>query len=160
MASRAVFVSTRRYLSSTSTKDRVGTFVQRSKPTNEPNAVPKAPLTGETTVVPEEEAAIPHETQVKNGALAVSLLAFCVGVAWYSMNAVGQAGGDKDDPLAALKEEAAVAQVKQDREAQTSDEATSMLESFQSGEFDPDKYEELEAEQEAANRKSPWYKFW
>jgi len=77
------------------------------------------------------------------------------------MNAVGQAGSTgSDDPLAALREEAASAQDKQSQEAKSTDEAADMLKKFQAGEFDPDKYEELEAEESGAKKNRPWWKFW
>jgi hypothetical protein len=95
----------------------------------------------------------------KNGAMAATLFSFCVGVAWYSMNAVGQAGtAGSDDPLAALRQEAAAAQDKQDRQEKSTDEAAAMLKKFQAGDFDPDKVEDLEDEESKPKRS--WWKVW
>jgi hypothetical protein len=96
------------------------------------------------------------EMQMKNGALATALIGFAFGVAYYSMHAVGQAGLDEvDDPLALLKQEAAQAQELHDKEEQQAGDANDMLKQFQAGDFDPDKYDELEEEKP----KRPWYKF-
>jgi len=149
MASRNLLFQSRRFLSSTG---RFGTIKPRAKPAPLPKTHPK----------PENEevvAIISPEIRTKNVALGTFLVAFCFGVAWYSRNAVGQAGGDADDPLAALKEEAAAAQEKHDRENQSTDKATEMLKQFQSGEYDPDKYDELEEEEEKPTKR-PWWKLW
>lgn len=100
---------------------------------------------------------VDSQTKLKNIAMAGGLFAFCFGVAWYSMNSVGQAGSSADDPLAALRLEAAEAQAVRDQEASSTDSATQMLQQFQKGEYDPDRYDE---EEEQPKRKRPWYKFW
>jgi hypothetical protein len=97
------------------------------------------------------------ETHMKNGALATALIGFAFGVAYYSMHAVGQAGLDEvDDPLALLKQEAAQAQELHDKEEQQAGDANDMLKQFQAGDFDPDKYDDLEEDKP----KRAWYKFW
>jgi hypothetical protein len=108
----------------------------------------------------EETIEVLPMTRGKNAVMAVSLLGFCFGVTWYSMNAVGQAGAaGSDDPLSGLRQEAASAQEKQERQEKSTDEAAVMLKKFQKGDFDPDKYEELEAE-ENSKSKRPWWKVW
>jgi len=97
------------------------------------------------------------ETHMKNAALATSLVAFCFGVAWYSMRSVGQAGRAGDDPLATLRQEASEAQEEHDRQNRSADEAAQMLKKFQEGEYDPDKYEEEESDKPMGR---PWWKFW
>lgn len=145
-------VPTRRFLSSAN----VGTIKPLKKSLKGPPKV-SAPLGGESFDLVAE---ITPETHMRNAALAASLLGFCFGVGYYSMTSVGQAGSEKDDPLAVLKEEAAQAQKKADRESRTSEEASDMLRQFQAGGFDPDKDEELELEEEIKAKKRPWYKFW
>ena len=77
------------------------------------------------------------------------------------MNAVGQAGtAGSDDPLAALRQEAAAAQEEHAREEKSSGDATEMLKQFQAGDFDPDKYEDLEEEEQATGKPRSWWKFW
>lgn len=109
-----------------------------------------------------EMAIVSNETRLKNAAMASVLLAFCCGVTYYSMNAVGQAGtsGAKDDPLAALREEAQAARDKQDRENQSTTDATEMLKQFQAGEYDPDKYENDGEDEKTSASKRPWWKIW
>ena len=108
----------------------------------------------------EEPIVVSNEIRAKNAVMGASLLAFCFGVAWYSMSAVGQAGSaGSDDPLAGLRQEAAEAQERHDREEKSSGEATEMLRQFQAGQFDPDKYEE-EEDVENKPKKRPWWKFW
>lgn len=155
MASRAIIFQSRRYLSS-NISSRVGVIKPRSKPVPPPK--PAEPFQDPDTIVAVDEGEIPMATHVKNAALAAFLLSFCFGVAFYSMKAVGQAGSSPEDPLSALKKEAAMAQEKQEQENRTTDEATEMLSQFQSGGFDPDKYEELEEEME--QKKKPWWKVW
>jgi hypothetical protein len=106
-----------------------------------------------------DSASVSTEIKLKNAALATTLVAFCFGVAWYSTYAVGQAGGGAEDPLAALRNEAAAAKEKQDRETRQASDANDLLKQFQSGGYDPDQYDE---EQESNSKKSnrPWYKFW
>lgn len=94
--------------------------------------------------------------RMKNAALATVLMGCCLGIMWYSMHAVGQAG-EKDDPLSALKMEAAEAQKKHDQEQATTANAADMLEKFQKGEYDPDHVPEDE-EDEPAPSKKPWWK--
>lgn len=144
MVSQHVFRMARRQLSS----NRVGSIIR--KPKLEPQIVNMdGPLDPVTSVTP--------ETKMKNIALATTLSAFCVGVALYSMNAVGQAGSGSDDPLAALRQEAAAAQEKHDRENRKTDDATEMLKQFRAGDYDPDKYDELD---ETEKPKRPWWKLW
>jgi hypothetical protein len=103
-----------------------------------------------------------QRTHLKNAALATALVCFCVGVATYSMNTVGQAGsGGPDDPLAALKQEAAVAQLKQQQESQQTDSTVDMLQKFQAGDYDPDIQEQLDLERSMdAKKKKAWWNFW
>jgi hypothetical protein len=95
--------------------------------------------------------------RMKNAALGVTLLGFCFGVAWYSMNAVGQSGADDSDPLSVLKQEAAAAQVQQDRQHADEAKSADMVRQFQAGEYDPDKLDDEESE---PVKKSRWWKFW
>lgn len=97
------------------------------------------------------------EVKRNNYLLATALLIFCGSVMYYSMNAVGQAGATEDDPLSALKQEAAVAAAARDKESRQSDEAVSMLQQFEKGAFDPDK---LDEDEEDVKPKKPWWKFW
>jgi hypothetical protein len=111
---------------------------------------------------------IPFRTKVSNIVLASALFSFCGGVMWYSAYAVGRSGNSSgsdssssEDPLAVLKQEASVARVKHEKDQQTTQDATSMLQQFQSGEFDPDKYEdEAELDRSKKANGKPWYKFW
>lgn len=126
-----------------------------AKPEGPPRVPPPPPA--EEAV---ETIEISTETHLKNGVMAAALFSFCIGVAWYSMNAVGQAGdAGSDDPLASLRQEAAAAKDKQDREQKSTDEAADMMKKFQAGDFDPDKLEELE-EEENSKPKKPWWKVW
>lgn len=145
----------RRSLSSNS---RVGT-VQKRAPSTTPPPTSKFPRHSELAAEQETPVEVPVETRRANAALAASLGLFCLGVAYYSMNAVGQSGSSPDDPLAQLKEEAAQAQQQQDKSQREQSQASEMLKQFQSGGFDPDKYEEMEEEAAASSRK-PWWKFW
>jgi hypothetical protein len=113
-------------------------------------------------------ALVSIETKVKNAVLAAGLVAFCFGVAAYSMKSVGQAGSDPSDPLSTLREEAAEARQRQDREDRSVQDATEMLRQFRAGEHDPDRYDEAEAGEGGVaavtpggkDKKRPWYKFW
>ncbi|GAX15866.1 hypothetical protein FisN_2Lh405 [Fistulifera solaris] len=96
-------------------------------------------------------------THVKNTSLAVVLLGFCGGVAYYSMRAVGQAAAG-DDPIAALRQEAMVAQERHEKEEKQAQESQDMLEKFKAGDYDPDRYEE--EDDNPATRKKPWWKIW
>lgn len=109
-----------------------------------------------------ETILVDDSIRMKNNVMGVALACFCVGVAWYSMNAVGQAGSTSDDPLAALKQEAAAAQKVHDQQAATESNVTEMLEKFNKGEYDPDVQElnELEERQQQSQTKKPWWKFW
>ena len=82
----------------------------------------------------------------------------------YSMTAVGQAGTPQDggeDPLETLKREAAQAQDKKDKEAQDIQDTQAMIDKVKSGVYDPDNYDDLEAESaEDEKKKKPWWKFW
>ena len=148
----ARLISKQRRLASSSTP---AAAAGKSKP-----AVDRTPVGSPPGTQPVEETIeISRETHVKNGAMAVTLFSFCVGVAWYSMNAVGQAGdAGSDDPLAALRQEAAEAKEKHDREEKSTNEAADMMKKFQAGDFDPDKLDELE--EEANKPKRPWWKIW
>jgi hypothetical protein len=109
--------------------------------------------------IPPDSASVSTEIKVKNAALAVSLMGFCVGVAWYSTYAVGQAGGGAEDPLAALRNEAAAAQQKHEREERKASDAEDVLKQFHAGGYDPDLLED-QAEETITKKKRPWYKFW
>jgi hypothetical protein len=106
--------------------------------------------------------------RMKNAALATVLVAFCFGIAYYSMHAVGQAGttsssntNDNGDPLAVLKAEAAIAQEKYDKEQQETANTADMLQKFQLGEYDPDHVSDEELDDLIEpKKKRPWYKFW
>ena len=100
--------------------------------------------------------------RMKNYALAAVLVGFCVSVGMYSVQAVGQSGsGDKNDPLAVLKQEAQAAQDKRSAEQQSVAEQQAMMRKFQAGQFDPDQQELEELEQaEGGSKKKPWWKFW
>jgi hypothetical protein len=106
--------------------------------------------------------------RMKNAALATTLVAFCFGIAYYSMHAVGQAGtgttstsNSDSDPLAVLKAEAAIAQEKYDKEQQDTVNTADMLEKFQKGEYDPDHVSDEELDDLIEpKKKRPWWKFW
>lgn len=111
--------------------------------------------------------AMDNTIRAKNAGLAVALLGFCIGVAVYSMSAVGQAGSSADDPLSALKQEAAAARGQQESEVQQTASTAALLQKFQAGDYDPDLQEqdelELQNAQEAAaaaKHKTAWWKFW
>jgi hypothetical protein len=155
MATSHLFVSAlRRNFSSSSpalrrnfsSDSRVGVIQRRSNPVQRTRSNPEAV----------EDASISPEIHMKNGALALFLVSSCAGIMYYSMNAVGQAGANSEDPLALLKEEAAEAQEKHDNEEKSTGEATEMLKQFSAGDFDPDKYDDLEDEKP----KRPWWKVW
>lgn len=110
-----------------------------------------------TAPIEEETAFISTATHAKNAGLAMLLLGFCGGVAFYSMRAVGQAASG-DDPIAALRQEASVAQEKHDQQEKQTQESQDMLKKFQAGDYDPDKYEE--ENDSSASRKKPWWKIW
>jgi len=146
--SRASLQLLRRSFSSGSIKPAVGTIKRRANPAQLEQT--ELAHEGEITFVT-------PETHMKNAAMATGLFSFAVGVAYYSMNAVGQAGSDEEtDPLALLKHEAAQAQVEQRKEEKQTGDANEMLKQFQAGDFDPDKYEELDEEKP----KRAWWKFW
>lgn len=107
--------------------------------------VPSSAATTTTTIQDEASAtvAIPlisTSTHLKNGGLAFLLLSFCGGVAYYSMQAVGQAaaGGsgstiednNTNDPIATLRKEAAVAREKHNQQEQQTQESQDMLKKF------------------------------
>jgi hypothetical protein len=98
------------------------------------------------------------EVHRNNFLLATGCVAFCGAIMWYSMYAVGQSGGQADDPLAALKEEASAAQAIKDKESRNTDEATAMLKQFERGAFDPDQVDDDEESQ--PSKKKPWWKVW
>jgi len=142
---------------------------KKAKASSEPTAPSPAPLGGGDEIAALE---VSPETKLKNAAMAAALFGFCFGVAWYSMNSVGQAGGggssgddiSDDDPLAQLRREARQAQTKRDRETQTTDNAQDMLRQFQQGKYDPDS--ELEDDEgaksnsEKGSSRRPWWKIW
>lgn len=98
------------------------------------------------------------EIKMKNYLLATALFGFCVGVWWYSMHAVGQAA-DPNDPLATLREEAAVAQREIDRRERSASDQRKMLQDFQAGRFDLDVMEEDEPDNDDSSSR-PWWRFW
>jgi hypothetical protein len=142
--------------SSTSTKnDQENPFAQRRTSNVNEDDIP--PITLDNTI------------RMKNAVLATILMSFCFGIAYYSMNAVGQAGGGRtnggdtsNDPLSVLKAEAAIAQEKINQEQITTANTADMLEKFQKGEYDPDHISEDELlDDENYNKpKKPWWKFW
>ena len=128
-------------------------------------ALSRRRISGEIKV--ENKALVDPMLPYKNAGLAAVLLSGVVGIMWYSMHAVGQAGTDDDgqDPLlAALEEESQVALAKQQREQETTQTTQEMMAKFQSGEYDPDLQEqrelEEELEQQAKQKKKPWWKVW
>eukprot|EP00977_Amphora_coffeiformis_P013201 scaffold3405_cov167-Amphora_coffeaeformis.AAC.8 len=148
----------RRTFSSSNNKvpPNVGTIKRRSKP-SPARAAPGSPEAEQEIMSASVSQEVTGEVVRNNVLLASALVAFCAGVMWYSMHAVGQSGSSEDDPLAALKEEASAAQAARDNESRQSNEATDMLKQFESGAFDPDR---LEEEEEAAKPKKPWWKIW
>jgi hypothetical protein len=147
MAMSRVSLSLLRRNFSSKPQSIVGAIKPKVKPQHEQ---PELAHEGEITFVT-------PETHMKNAALATALISFAFGVAYYSMHAVGQAGLDEvDDPLALLKQEAAQAQDQHDKEEKQAGDATDMLKQFQAGDFDPDKYDELEEDKP----KRPWWKVW
>jgi hypothetical protein len=82
------------------------------------------------------------------------------------MHAVGQAGDSnsaEDDPLAALKQEAAQAQQVKDTQRRQEEETANMIQQFQSGELDPDQIDDAELdeyEKSLEKNRKPWWKFW
>lgn len=146
----------RRVVSSTVTVPKVQPNVTTQFTTTRTfSSKPEGKFLGE----PDEVVEIDSTIRMKNSVMAVTLLSFCAGVAWYSMNAVGQSGTDKSDPLAVLKQEAAAAQIQQDRNQAEEAESANMVRQFQAGEFDPDKIEDDDELDEKSNRK-PWWKVW
>ena len=149
---------TRRALS-TSNKSpsvNVGTIKRRSKPVIG-RAAPGTPEAEQEFMSASVSQEVSGEVFRNNVLLATALVAFCGGVMYYSMHAVGQSGSTSDDPLAVLKQEAADAQAARDKESRQSDEATAMLKQFEQGAFDPD---QLEEDEEDIKPKKPWWKFW
>ena len=113
-----------------------------------------------------ESVTVNSNIRAKNAGLAFALSAFCLAVAIYSMNAVGQSGVNEDgeDPLALLKKEAANAQEKRSQQEQSDRDQQQLMAQFEAGSFDPDQQQldELEAASAAGSgkRKKPWWKFW
>ncbi len=107
--------------------------------------------------IEQDTALVSTATHVRNASLAVVLLGFCGGVAYYSMRAVGQAAAG-DDPIAALRQEAMVAQERHEKEEKQTQESQDMLNKFKAGDYDPDRYED--EDDSRAPRKKPWWKFW
>jgi hypothetical protein len=109
-----------------------------------------------------EVTVVDSSTRTKNAILALTLTGFCFGVAWYSMNAVGQAGVDNSDPLSVLKLEAASAQARNGQLDVDENTSADLVKQFQAGVFDPDKIEEtisVDASKDKMNLK-PWWKLW
>jgi hypothetical protein len=104
-----------------------------------------------------DTALVSTGTHVRNAGLAVVLLSFCGGVAYYSMRAVGQAAAG-DDPIASLRQEAMVAQERHEKEEKQTQESQDMLKKFKAGDYDPDRYED--EDDNSAPRKKPWWKVW
>jgi hypothetical protein len=102
--------------------------------------------------------------RMKNAALGTVLFGCCLGIMWYSMHAVGQAGATtssgEEDPLAVLKMEAAAAQSKYDKEQQQTANTAEMLQKFQKGEYDPDHVPDEDIEADSSRIKKPWWKIW
>ena len=107
-----------------------------------------------------EVIAIDSATRAKNAVLAVTLAGFCFGVAWYSMNAVGQSGADQSDPLSVLKHEAATAQAKHGHLEAEETKSADLIRQFQAGEFDPDRIEDDIDQNKGNNKARSWWKFW
>lgn len=142
-------------------------FLSTSPPSPTSPTATKAPLSKlpDTSGINDEPDVIVIDSviQIKNVVLASLLVAFCVGVATYSMNAVGQAGsGGSDDPLAALKQEAAAAQVKSEQAALQTESTVDMLQQFQAGAYDPDRIDDDDENEsiEKNEKKRAWWKFW
>jgi hypothetical protein len=135
----------------------------RQESTSSPSDVPPpSPQQPETPPLPPEFAIevvlVTPKTIAKNAAMFVFLMAFVCGVFWFSLHKVGQAGtAGSDDPLSVLREEAETAKEKHRQEEQSTKETAEILEQFQAGAFDQDKYEDLEEDEVD---KKPWYKFW
>ena len=158
LAARRSFASTTSKTTASTTNQQtpnVGTIIKRrKKPTPVAPGSPEAEQEFMSAPVSQE---VSGEVFRNNMLLAAACVTFCTGVMWYSMHAVGQSGASADDPLAALKEEAAVAQAARDKESLQSNEASAMLKQFESGAFDPD---QLDDEEEDVKPKKPWWKFW
>jgi hypothetical protein len=148
----------------------IGTIKRRTNTNHNQHTPPKYNLGEAPPGSPEAELEIMNSSITKevtgevkrnNVVLAMALVGFCAGVMWYSMHAVGQSAGGEDDPLLALKEEAAEAQAARDKESRTQEEATAMLKEFQKGSYDPDA-EDYEDEEnlEKSTKKKPWWKVW
>jgi hypothetical protein len=154
MAARQALCRCTRRCMSSSTPNRVGTIQPRKlNPSQDPEI---DPLLNANSM-----AVVPRSTVIKNAVTAAVLLSVAFGIGAYSMNTVGQAGGQgEDDPLATLRQEAAVAQERVDRENEATEKTREMLGQFESGAFDPDRYEDVEAEMERAKAKRPWWKVW
>jgi hypothetical protein len=152
MATSRISLSLLRRSFSSKTENTVGTIKRLSKPAPVLAQHVQTELAHEGDII-----FVTPETRMKNVALATALMGFAFGVAYYSMHAVGQAGSDEvSDPLALLKHEAAQAQVEHEKEEKQTGDANEMLKQFQAGDFDPDKYDELEEEK----TKKSWWKFW
>ena len=153
-------VSRRALSSSSSTKiPNVGTIKRRSKTPSMPSrAAPGTPEAEQEFMSASVSQEVSGEVMRNNFLLAAALVTFCGGIMYYSMHAVGQSGASEDDPLAALKEEAAEAAAARDKESRQSDEATAMLKQFEKGAFDPDQLDE--DEEEDVKPKKPWWKIW
>jgi len=154
----------RRQLSSSdpSIASRVGVIKRRSKPGRKLSPATE-PKQQPSEFIDPDSPFVSTSTHAKNGVMAISLIGFCFGVAWYSMNAVGQAGSSDDDPLSALKIEAEAARERKEKEGRDLEEATAMLKQLDAGQVDPDTYEDEEeakiSEGNGKQKKRSWWKF-
>ena len=70
--------------------------------------------------------AMPFRIKAQNYATAMTLMGFCVGVWYYSMSSVGNAG-TKDEPLSQLMIEANAASLKKDKQSERDEESLKHL---------------------------------
>ena len=139
-------------------------------PNTKPTASDENPFNMRSSAASEDflpPITLDNTIRMKNAAMATTLAAFCFGIAYYSMYAVGQSGttststNDSSDPLAVLKAEAAMAQEKFDKEQEDTANTADMLQKFQMGEFDPDHVSDEELDDLIdPKKKRPWWKFW
>ena len=148
-----------KYLLSTSSSSTTVTTTTTASSSNDSKNNPfmNRPMDDDDDDINVPPISLSSTIKMKNNILALALFSFCVGVFWYSMHAVGQAGDNSDDPLSALKQEAALAQAKHDQEQITTQNTADMLSKFQKGEYDPD---HIPDDDDDDQNKKPWYKFW
>jgi hypothetical protein len=103
--------------------------------------------------------------KMKNTALAIGLIGFCISVGLYSVNAVGQAGNSSvdgsEDPLSNLRREAEAAKTDKDTKLAVERENTEvMLKQLRDSEFDPDRIldeeEAIAAAEKASKKRKKW----